>query len=62
MRKDICAKCAHEQPDGKCETRDVLDCGLDRYLADAVDEIEKSEEKYSKTNPRLDLRDFICRV
>ena len=48
VRKDICAKCAHEQPDGKCETRDALDCGLDRYLAlvvDAVDEIEKSEEK-----------------
>ena len=41
VRENICAKCKRERPDGKCETRDALDCGLDRYLALVVDAVEE---------------------
>jgi hypothetical protein len=41
LRKNVCAYCAHQSPDGRCSFRINLDCGLDRYFPLIVETIEE---------------------
>lgn len=40
LRRNVCAYCAHQSPDGKCMFRANVDCGLDRYFPLVVEAIE----------------------
>ena len=46
LRKNVCAACIHQSPEGKCMVRANLDCGLDRYFPLVVEAIE---EVHSRT-------------
>ncbi len=41
LRKNVCAFCRHQTPDGKCSFRLHLDCGLDRYFPLVIEAIEE---------------------
>lgn len=43
LRRNVCAYCKHQSPDGKCMFRVRLDCGLDRYFPLIVQAIEDVE-------------------
>lgn len=40
LRKNVCAHCVHQSPDGACLFRANVDCGLDRYFPLIVEAIE----------------------
>ena len=40
LRATVCAQCKHQTPDGKCNFRSNVDCGLDRYFPLIIDAIE----------------------
>jgi hypothetical protein len=40
LRKNVCAHCLHQSPDGTCSFRSNIDCGLDRYFPLIVEAIE----------------------
>lgn len=40
LRKNVCAFCRHQSPNGTCSFRRNLDCGLDRYFPLVVNTIE----------------------
>jgi hypothetical protein len=40
LRKNVCAHCKHQSPDGTCMFRSNIDCGLDRYFPLIVEAIE----------------------
>ncbi|MBI5216752.1 MAG: hypothetical protein HY960_13450 [Ignavibacteriae bacterium] len=40
LRNNVCATCIHQAPDGKCQVRSSVDCGLDRYYPLVVEAIE----------------------
>ncbi len=49
VRTNICtAKCNHSAPDGSCQLRNRLDCGLDRYLSLVVECIEGLQARLKK--------------
>jgi hypothetical protein len=39
IRRDVCAVCRHEEPDGSCEPRREVRCALDGYMLLVVDAI-----------------------
>lgn len=41
LRKNVCANCKHQSPEGKCMFRANVDCGLDRYFPLVVEVIEE---------------------
>ncbi|HTL71590.1 MAG TPA: hypothetical protein VL404_09905 [Candidatus Eisenbacteria bacterium] len=43
VRKDVCQFCSHETA-GKCEVRNHLDCGLDRYLELVIEAVQEVDE------------------
>jgi len=40
LRKNVCADCKHQSPDGTCQFRIQADCGLDRYFPLVIETIE----------------------
>lgn len=49
LRKNVCAFCRHQRPDGTCSFRVQLDCGLDRYfplVIEAIEEVHYASEAY----------------
>ncbi len=52
LRRNVCAYCKHQSPDGKCTLRVNLECCLDRYFPLIVEAIEE-----------VDARDYVaCHV
>ncbi|MBM2841002.1 MAG: hypothetical protein HW412_1530 [Bacteroidetes bacterium] len=47
LRKNVCADCLHQSPDGTCSFRSNVDCGLDRYFPLIVEAIEELHERQS---------------
>src|SRR4051794_39353808 len=45
IRRNVCATCADQEPDGSCKTRLQVRCGLDAYLLLVVDAIEEATGK-----------------
>jgi hypothetical protein len=45
LRKQVCAFCKNQNPDGTCRLRSEVDCGLDRYFALVVEAIEEADSK-----------------
>jgi hypothetical protein len=41
LRRNVCANCLHQSPDGTCSFRSNVDCGLDRYFPLIVVAIEE---------------------
>ena len=41
LRRNVCAYCKNQSPDGKCMFRANVDCGLDRYFPLIVEAIEE---------------------
>ena len=41
IRENVCSAC-HDQVDGRCETRDQVQCSLDAYLIPIVETIEEA--------------------
>lgn len=39
LRENVCVRCEHQSPDGICDTRDDLECALDRYFPLVVEAI-----------------------
>ena len=49
VRESICMRCRNQFPAGKCELRDTVDCGLDRYLPlvlEAIEEVNRQLGSY----------------
>jgi hypothetical protein len=45
IRRDVCAVCLDQDPDGSCERRRQVRCALDAYLLPVVDAIEEATGK-----------------
>lgn len=45
LRKNVCANCMHQSPDGTCLFRSNVDCGLDRYFPLIVVAIEELHQR-----------------
>ena len=45
LRRNVCAYCKHQSPDGTCQFRSRVDCGLDRYFPIIVQAIEEVEQR-----------------
>ncbi len=45
LRKNVCAHCVHQSPDGRCMFRTNVDCGLDRYFPLIVQAIEALQQQ-----------------
>lgn len=43
LRKKVCANCKNQRPDGTCQIRNEIECGLDRYFALVVEAIEEAD-------------------
>ncbi len=48
LRRNVCASCRHQTPDGKCSPRSRLDCGLDRYFPLVIDAVEEARLGFGK--------------
>ncbi len=52
LRRNVCAQCKHQSPDGSCMFRRSADCGLDRYFPLVVEAIENvPAEQQSAVGP-----------
>ena len=50
IRAGVCSVCHEQEPDGSCETRQMVRCALDAYLLLVVDAIEEATGKvFNKT-------------
>jgi hypothetical protein len=45
IRASVCSVCRHQESDGSCETRQMVQCALDAYLLLVVDAIEEATGK-----------------
>ena len=45
IRANVCSVCHEQQPDGSCESRQMVQCALDAYLLLVVDAIEEATGK-----------------
>jgi len=45
LRKNVCAVCTAQSPDGVCRQRDEVECALDRYFPLIVQVIEETQLK-----------------
>jgi hypothetical protein len=45
IRRQVCSICADQDPSGRCETRQQVQCALDAYLLLVVDAIEEATGK-----------------
>ena len=45
IRTNVCSVCHDQEPDGSCETRQMVRCALDAYLLLVVDAIEEATGK-----------------
>lgn len=46
LRRNVCAYCKHQSPDGKCALRENLECCVDRYfplIVEAIEEVSGTE-------------------
>jgi hypothetical protein len=51
IRANVCSVCHEQEPDGSCETRQMVQCALDAYLLLVVDAIEEATGKtFNKSN------------
>lgn len=53
LRRNVCAYCRHQSPDGTCMFRGRADCGLDRYfpmIVEAVEEVRRARESSGKSS------------
>ena len=57
LRRNVCAPCRHQTPDGRCSTRSRLDCGLDRYFPLVIDAVEEAHVGFEKHGPAFGDRE-----
>jgi hypothetical protein len=41
LREQVCSHCKDQSPDGTCQLREDVDCGLDRYFVLVVEAVEE---------------------
>jgi hypothetical protein len=47
LRNSVCVQCKHQSPEGLCQLRSSVDCGLDRYFPLVVEAIEEVNRRVS---------------
>lgn len=56
LRRNVCANCKNQSPDGKCMFRAQVDCGLDRYfpiVVEAIEEVCLHHPKHTGTDDEM---------
>jgi hypothetical protein len=49
LREKVCSHCANSKANGRCETREAIECCLDRYLPLVLDAVEDVQNRLRPT-------------